>query len=589
MGEPTIPAPPLRARGAAAGLMGSSASAEGLNILQRALEAQKTARLSGILERALVEIKAHRPEKAADLAIEALGLDERCGIGWHILAIAQEARGDFVNALSCYEAALALLPDDEEILVNLGRLAFRMGMFDVAEGIIRHFLSRAPDHAEGVNNLALAIRAQDRTADAIEVLRQFITRRPGHANVWNSLGTMVSDEGDTANAEIFYREALRLDPKLARARYNLGNLRLNTGEPEAALREVEDSMKRPLAADEKAMMTLTKGLAQITLGRLSEGWANYEARNDINFPDGVYFAMNGPRWTPGAPLEGKSLLLIGEQGLGDEVLFGTLLPDVLERLGPSGRLTVALEPRLTALFERSLPGLGIEPHKTLNVNGRTVRLVPNLEDGGPGFDFWAPMGSLLADFRPDLGSFPDRRGYLRPDPGRVEHWRRTLEATPKGPKIGLLWKSAVLTGGRQRFFSPFEDWEPVLRVDGPVFVNLQYGDCSEELQFARERFGVEIWSPPGIDLKQDLDDVAALSCALDLVIGFSNATFNLAAAAGAPAWLISAKGAWTPLGTDRYPWYPQVRLYQPSMPAEWKPVLEKIGRDLAREFRAPGG
>lgn len=139
--------------------MGSSASAEGLNILQRSLEAQKTLRLSGILERALAEIKAHRPEKAADLAIEALGLDERCGIGWHILAIAQEGRGDFVNSLSCYEAALALLPDDAEILVNLGRLAFRMGMFEVAEGILRHFLSRVPDHAEGVNNLALAIRA----------------------------------------------------------------------------------------------------------------------------------------------------------------------------------------------------------------------------------------------------------------------------------------------------------------------------------------------------------------------------------------------------------------------------------------------
>ncbi|MCA6333413.1 MAG: hypothetical protein IM664_02250, partial [Phenylobacterium sp.] len=97
-----------------------------------------------------------------------------------------------------------------------------------------------------------------------------------------------------------------------------------------------------------------------------------------------------------------------------------------------------------------------------------------------------------------------------------------------------------------------------------------------------------IWNPPGIDLKQDLDDVTALSCALDLVIGFSNATFNLAAAAGAPAWLIAPKGVWTPLGTDRYPWYPQVRLYQTAAYAEWAPVMAKIAADLRVEFGASG-
>jgi hypothetical protein len=190
------------------------------------------------------------------------------------------------------------------------------------------------------------------------------------------------------------------------------------------------------------------------------------------------------------------------------------------------------------------------------------------------------MASLLRRFRDRLEDFPQRTGYLKPALERVAFWRETLASAPAGPKVGLLWKSAVLTGGRKRSFSPFEAWEPVLRTPGIVFVNLQYGDCEAELQLARERYGVEIWNPPGIDLKQDLDDVTALSCALDLVVGFSNATFNLAAAAGTPSWLISAKGAWTPLGTDRYPWYPQVRLYPSVAYAEWEPVLEKIAADL---------
>jgi len=198
------------------------------------------------------------------------------------------------------------------------------------------------------------------------------------------------------------------------------------------------------------------------------------------------------------------------------------------------------------------------------------------------------MASLLGEFRGRVEDFPQRAGYLQPAPERVSYWREVLASAPAGPKVGLLWKSGVLTRGRGRFFSPFEAWEPVLRTPGVTFVNLQYDDCAAEMQLARERYGVEIWNPPVIDLKQDLDDVTALSCALDLVIGFSNANFNLAAAAGGPAWLIAPKGVWTPLGTDRYPWYPQVRLYQTAAYAEWEPVMAKIAADLREEFSAGG-
>ena len=135
-------------------------------------------------------------------------------------------------------------------------------------------------------------------------------------------------------------------------------------------------------------------------------------------------------------------------------------------------------------------------------------------------------------------------------PARVAHWRGLLEDLP-GAKVGLLWKSAVNRDSRHRWFSPFAQWEPILTQPGVTFVNLQYGDCSEEIAFVKETWGVDVWTPPGIDLKQDLDDVAALCCAMDLVLGFSNATLNIGAACGAPTWLISVPGAWTRLGTCR--------------------------------------
>ena len=92
---------------------------------------------------------------------------------------------------------------------------------------------------------------------------------------------------------------------------------------------------------------------------------------------------------------------------------------------------------------------------------------------------------------------------------------------------------------------------------------------------------MDVWTPPGIDLKADLDDVAALCCALDLVIGPANATSNLAAAAGVPCWLISTPGAWPKLGTDHYPWYPQVRVFNPPALNQWDTVMQEVASALA--------
>lgn len=589
MTDAASPFPAPETPGASKGLMGSSTSQGALRVLKQELALQRDARISALLARAVAEIRAHRPDGAADLALQALQIDERSGLAWHVLAIAQEGRGDFVTSLRCYEAALALLPADSDVPLNLGRLAFRMGMYSTAEKLFGHFLAQRPDHAEGVNNQALSVSAQDRTDEAIRMLQDFLGRNPNHANIWNSLAGMVAETGDMASAETFYREALRLDPRTPRIRYNLGSMWIDTGRVAEGLGEIETALKRPMAADEKAMMTMARGLAQLALGRLSEGWRNYAARHDIHLKDVTYFAIEGARWTPGATLGGKSLLLVGEQGLGDEVLFAGLVPDVLEDLGSGGELTMAVEKRLAPLFARSFPSVRVEAHRTVATGGRTVRAVPALQTSGARFDLWSPIASLLQDYRPTIDAFPPRTGYLRPDPERVAFWRDALASTPEGPKVGLLWKSAVLTRGRSRLFSSFEAWEPVLRTPGVVFVNLQYGDCEAELRMAQERFGVEIWNPPGINLREDLDDVTALSVALDLVIGFSNASFNLAAAAGTPAWLIAGKGTWTALGTDRYPWYPQVRLHQPETHSDWDPVLKTIADNLAREFGGASG
>jgi hypothetical protein len=156
-----------------------------------------------------------------------------------------------------------------------------------------------------------------------------------------------------------------------------------------------------------------------------------------------------------------------------------------------------------------------------------------------------------------------------------------LSALGPGPKTGLVWKSLKVETARARFYSPFDAWAPVLNTPGAMLVNLQYGDCAAEIAAARDQLGVEIFEPPGVDLKDDLDEVAALSCALDLVIGPANATSNIAAACGVETWLISTPGAWPKLGTRRYPWYPSMRVFDPPGYNRWEPVMAEVAEALA--------
>jgi tetratricopeptide (TPR) repeat protein len=566
--------------GLVTGALGQAGSRDALARLNEAMQELKAAAVKPMLQRAVVALQADDHKTGREWAMKALERDERSGIGWYLLAIALERAGEFAISIKAYESALKLLPDHAEIANDLGRLAFRLGMAPTAEKLFRHFLVRHPDHPEGCNNLACALRDQSRLDEAVEVLKPSILLHPEVAMLWNTMGTVMGEKGDFENAHLFFAEAMRLDPLLAKAEYNYANSLLALGDPVGALKSCEAAMKNVVAEEELQMMRLARSTILIALGRVGEGFDEYEARLHRQYADVTHYLINWPRWTPGADIAGKRMLVVGEQGLGDEVLFANLVPDVLEKLGPEGHATIAVERRLVDLFQRSFPEATVTPHATGLLQGRPARHIPALQQDPEAVDLFTPMGSLLREFRRTPEAFPQRDRFLVADPERVAHWREELTAVGAGPKVGLLWKSALRRSTRQRYFSPFEAWAPVLQQPGVTFVNLQYGDCAEELDWVKREFGVEVWQPPGIDLKQDLDDVAALCCAMDLTVGFSNATFNLAAACGAPVWLISTPAAWTLLGTDRYPWYPQSRVFVPKGFGAWDELMAELAEAL---------
>ncbi|ALL13582.1 tetratricopeptide repeat protein [Caulobacter henricii] len=570
-------------RGIAGTTMGDSASAEALARLDRAAKELKNRETARLLGEAIAAIHARDFQKADTLALAVLEKDERQGVAWHVLAIAREKNGDFVSSMRAYEAALQLLPDHGPVAGDLGRLAYRMDMPELAAKFFAHYRLARPDCVEATNNLACALRDLNQCAEAIDILRPAIMADQGQPILWNTLGTVMCSLGDGQQALTFFDEALRLAPSFGKGYHNRSYARLDLGDVPGALADCEAAIAHAESVEDLAMMQFARSTILLCLGRVSEGWAAYESRFSHDLSDAPRFLIDAPRWSADQSLTGKRMLICAEQGLGDEVMFANLLPDIIEAIGPEGSLSIAVEHRLIPLFQRSFPDAEVTAHRTVAFEGRVRRTAPKVSDWSK-IDLWAPIGSLLPVLRPSIESFPKRPSFLKADPARIAHWQQQLEAAPQGPKVGLLWKSLKLNGERARQFSPFDLWHPVLQTPGVTFVNLQYGDCEEEIAYARDELGVEIWQPEGIDLKKDLDDVAALCCAMDLIIGFSNATINLAGACGAKVWQISGAASWTRLGTDSLPWYPQIRCFSSSDYYDWSPTMNEVAQALADTY-----
>ncbi|MEM1104255.1 MAG: tetratricopeptide repeat-containing glycosyltransferase family protein [Pseudomonadota bacterium] len=557
--------------------------------LNRVLDDAAAAPSAGVAKRDRLlrrAVKAFRKEdyKAAALqALDAAEQDPAAAAPRHIVALALEKLGQLSHALHWYEMAVERDPGDAEIYINLGLLAWRMDMIDVSEKLFRIHLSLKPDSIEGVNNLAGVLRDHAKLGDATELLRTAIYNHPENAMLWNSLGTVMNEQSDIENALTFFREAVRLAPDFGRAHHNIGHLLSAVGPLDEALANFKKALKHSVNRFDWIEGEHGRALSLIGLGRLEEGWPAYEVRNDPMYHGVTFFHAPGARWE-GEDLAGKRLLVIAEQGLGDEILFMNVLDDLQARLGPDGRLALAVDRRLVSLVQRSFPSVKVVRHATGRRDNKAVRIVPWLqEEEAKEFgeiDFSVPLGSTLQYFRPNVESFPAEPPRFQADPERVAHWRARLQEIGPGPFVGVSWRSKIMNVARSKYFSPFEHWRHIFGRDDVTFVNLQYGDVAAELDEAAQKFGAEVWTPDDLDLMNDLDDNAALCSALDLVISAPNAAMNIAAACGVPTWTFHTPGSWPRLGTDRLPWYPNARVFITTVHGEWDPLMQEMGESL---------
>ncbi|HEY2033653.1 MAG TPA: tetratricopeptide repeat protein [Rhizomicrobium sp.] len=571
-----------------AGVGAHHAALAKLERLEEELDAALGRRKSnGLVRRAIKVWRRGDIARAGQLALEATETDETNAQAFHVLALALEKMGHLHKALVTFEKAFALDPNDPDLLLNLGLTAWNMKMRAQAVKMFRLFITANPGSPLGYNNLGMVQCELGDCPTAIETLRNAIYQMPGEPILWNSLATVLAESSRADESIQFYREAVRLDPAFARPYHNLGYAYSHLGMLEEALAAYDGALERATDPSERVEGLHSRSICLIGMGRLEEGFREYEIRRDVHFRAYVNQMVKAPYWA-GENLDGKRILVIGEQGLGDEFMFANIIPDLVRAVGETGKVQIAVDPRLVPLFQRSFPTTEVGPYDDRRLldrdRNKELRFIPwALVQGEP--DYQVLMGSALQYYRHRLEDFP-REAFLAADPARVETYRQQLEALGTGPFVGICWRSMMMDGKRGKYYSALDEWGPILKTPGVTFVNVQYGDVAAELERAQQIHGVTIHSIKALDLKNDIEGGAALSAALDLVISAPTAAAAAAASVGTETWFLTAGRTWPQLGTEEYPWYRATKVLTPKKFGDWASLMPTVSENLSALTKA---
>jgi Tfp pilus assembly protein PilF len=502
----------------------------------------------------LVAAALGRHEEARRCYWQALQLHANFPDARNNLGVTLQAQGDLEGAVHQYRQALVLNPSLVDAHLNLGTALTKLDRYDEALACYEQALSLDPNSADAHFNAGNAMTAKGDSAAAIVHFRRALELRPDFANAHVNLGSAGGKLGDYAEAEQHYRRAVALKP-------NPTNLVCVGGSlgAQGRLDEEEVFYRRALELDPH-YVDAHQNLAWTLLkrGDYAQGWAEYAKRWRPH--DYAAIAIEGvPEWH-GEPLEGRTILLVGDQGFGDQLQFVRFASE-LAKLGATVDVCVR-EPLLP--LTRGVAGV----HRAWSSGKAEGR-----------YDFWAPLMSVPSCIGTELSTVPADVPYLFADEAKVEMWRERVDkAAGSRRKIGLVWASSPTFGNDRYRSMRFEDLAPLAKVEDVAWFSLQKGPSQAQLadtpNDAEPRdFTAEL---------HDFSDTAALVMNLDLVIAVDTGVAHLTGALGKPVWVMlpaNSDWRWLEHRSDS-PWYPNARLFRQSVLGDWAPVVDSVAEAL---------
>ena len=434
------------------------------------------------------------------------------------------------EAESCFRRAALIEPNCLAAHWQLAQSLEALGRPAQAAESYERVIALDNNHAAAMLRLAMVRRTLQQLDAAMDLCRRALAVHPADPQILNSLGVLLSEQAAAGDAIACFDAAIGVAPDYAEARVN-------------------------------------RALALLRSGRLAEGWSEYEWRWKLPRAGRPRDVFSQPVWD-GALLLGRTILIHGEQGLADEVLFASCYPDVIER---AAECLIVCDPRCEMLFRRSFPLARVCPA----ARGREHQR-PNPDGAGPDVRIFA--GSLPRYLRPTMSSFPRRQRFLRADPSSTAAQCAAMDRAGSGWNIGI-----ALTATAGRGAAPIESlarwlFESLATVSGVKCFPLADGSHAEDFSRLAAEAGLSIFCAAAADSEFDLDQLAARIAALDLVIADGGLVGHLAGALGIPCWLLlDGDAPWHWLGeAETTAWYPSVRLFRKQRSVGWSVPLQRL-------------
>ncbi len=513
----------------------------------------------------LLATQTQRPGLAVELIGRYLQSASGDAQAMAILGLAHYDLQDYGTASSCFAQSLARRPGDIATLNNLGKARLVMADYEGALAAYENALACAPQDVDALTGKGLCERELGLHERALGTLEKAIVCEPRRAESHFFYANVLRDVRDLHAAIDAYGTAITLKPDYLEAYVNCASTLKDLGMPLEALTFYESAL---ILDPDHPEANYNYALALLAELRLEEGWHRFERRLDSKTSIRKFIGGQRIRVAPdwdgaGTP---ASLLVIGEQGLGDQIFFSGMLTDLAARVPGA---TVCVEPRLVQLLSRSMPSL---------------RFIGPAQIGAQAYEAQIQLGSLGRLFRPDTASLVQvQTAYLHADASRAADLR--LQIKREGRLVcGLSWLSKNADHGEGKSLA-LESLLPVLGLGDIDFIDLQYGDTRSERAALEAQHGITVHKLDAIDNLNDIDGLAALTSACDIVLTVSNTTAHLAAALGKPVivmlpntdallWYWHRDGHTTP-------WYPSARLFRKSDSGRWDDVIDAVALTLA--------
>lgn len=468
-------------------------------------------------------------------------------------AVAFAGEGNHADAQALYRGCLRIMPDCHDARLNLAWSLGCSGDFKAAAGELLLLVQQAPDHRQARALLGSSLLKQGLAQQALEQLTLAHQLQPDDIGVSRTISQALYALQRYDEAREWIERVLALQPEDFASLSVLASVE-RTENPQRAL-----SLYRKLAElkPDDHLTRFFHATLLLSLGRFSEGWREFEQRiPTLKMSDDI---LALPRWH-GQPLNGKSIVLVAEQGHGDALQF-IRYATLVARLG--GRVMVLCH------NDQIRPLLAtVEGVETAVIPNQPLPFLP---------DYHCPLMSLPFELGTVLETIPRMPGYLHPEPEKKEQWQRRLKGYP-GLKVGIVWAGNRAQADNAKRSVPFGELKALFGIPGVSFFSLQVGpDALKHLLNGADMPLID-WS----DELRDFSDTAALVSCIDMVISICSAVTHLSGGIGIPTWVLLQYDAdWRWLrDRDDTPWYPSVRLFRQTRPGDWRSVLSRVRESL---------